>query len=117
MTRIGNKGVKLDVWDIVAINSAIELPDYYVPWLNKQEHAHNAPHILPEGHCSAFIATGSYTKGGKIVMTSRAAADVVDNVIKLSSATPILSAAVAEGKLKIIGGIYRLSDGKVELID
>ena len=24
--------------------------------------------IRPEGHCSAFIATGSYTKGGKIVV-------------------------------------------------
>jgi carbonic anhydrase len=43
--------------------------------------------------------------------------NVVDNVAKLRSATPILSAAVAEGKLKVIGGIYRLSDGKVELID
>jgi hypothetical protein len=65
---VQSKGVKLDVWDIVAINSAIELPDYYVPWLNKQEHARDAPRILPEGHCSAFIATGSYTKGGKIVV-------------------------------------------------
>lgn len=62
-----SKGAKLDVWDIVALNSSIELPQYYVPWLNKHEKALNAPHILPEGHCSAFIATGSYTKGGKIV--------------------------------------------------
>ena len=43
--------------------------------------------------------------------------NVVDNVVKLRSATPILSVAVAEGKLKVIGGIYRLSDGKVELIE
>jgi len=43
--------------------------------------------------------------------------NVVDNVVKLRSATPILSVAVADGKLKVIGGIYRLSDGKVELID
>ncbi len=28
----------------------------------------NAPLIRPDGHCSAFIATGSYTKGGKIVI-------------------------------------------------
>jgi carbonic anhydrase len=42
--------------------------------------------------------------------------NVVDNVVKLRSATPILSVAVAEGKLKVIGGIYRLGDGKVELI-
>lgn len=63
-----SKGVRLDVWDIVALNGAIELPDYYVPWLNKRDHAMNAPRILPEGHCSAFIATGSFTKDGKIVV-------------------------------------------------
>jgi carbonic anhydrase len=43
--------------------------------------------------------------------------NVVDNVVKLRSATPILSAAVAQGRLKIVGGIYRLGDGRVELID
>ena len=63
-----SKGVRLDVWDIVALNGAIELPSYYVPWLNKREHATNTPHILPDGHCSAFIATGSYTRDGKIVV-------------------------------------------------
>lgn len=63
-----SKGMKLDVWDIVALNGGIELPSYYVPWLNKREHAMNAPLIRPDGHCSAFIATGSYTKGGKIVI-------------------------------------------------
>ncbi|MGA8740816.1 MAG: C45 family peptidase [Terracidiphilus sp.] len=63
-----SKGVKLDVWDIVALNGSIELPSYYVPWLNKSEHAMNAPVIRPDGHCSAFIATGSYTRGGKIVI-------------------------------------------------
>jgi carbonic anhydrase len=42
--------------------------------------------------------------------------NVVDNVAKLKSATPILSAAVEQGKLKVVGAIYRLADGKVELI-
>jgi len=65
---VQSKGIKLDVWDIVALNAGIELPQYYVPWLNKREKALNAPHILPEGRCSAFIATGSYTKGGKVVI-------------------------------------------------
>jgi hypothetical protein len=65
---VESKGSKLDVWDIVALNGGIELPQYYVPWLDKREHAVNAPHILPEGRCSAFIATGNYTKGGKIVI-------------------------------------------------
>ncbi|HEY3680016.1 MAG TPA: carbonic anhydrase [Bradyrhizobium sp.] len=42
--------------------------------------------------------------------------NVIDTVAKLKSATPILSAAVEQGKLKIVGGVYRLGDGKVELI-
>ena len=65
---VASEGVKLDVWDIVALNGSIELPEYYVPWLNKQQRAAAAPHIRPQGRCSAFIATGSYTKDGKIVI-------------------------------------------------
>jgi phospholipase B-like protein len=63
-----SKGAKVDVWDIVALNGSLELPQYYVPWLNKREKAANAPHIVPEGRCSAFIATGRYTKDGRIVI-------------------------------------------------
>ena len=65
---VQSKGVKLDVWDIVALNGGIELPEYYVPWLNKHERAPQARPIRPQGRCSAFIATGSYTRGGKIVI-------------------------------------------------
>jgi carbonic anhydrase len=43
--------------------------------------------------------------------------NVVDNVAKLKSATPILSSAVEQGKLQIVGGIYRLRNGSVELFD
>lgn len=42
--------------------------------------------------------------------------NVIDNVAKLKSATPILSAAVEQGKLKVVGGIYRLGDGRVDMI-
>ncbi len=42
--------------------------------------------------------------------------NVIDNVAKLKSAKPILNAAVDRGKLKIVGGVYRLGDGKVELV-
>jgi carbonic anhydrase len=42
--------------------------------------------------------------------------NVIDNVAKLKSATPILSAAVEQGKLKVVGGIYRLSDGRVDMV-
>jgi carbonic anhydrase len=41
--------------------------------------------------------------------------NVIDNVAKLGSATPILSAAVEARKLRVVGGIYRLKDGSVEV--
>jgi len=42
--------------------------------------------------------------------------NVVDTVANLKAATPILAAAVAQQKLKIVGGIYKLADGRVELV-
>ncbi len=42
--------------------------------------------------------------------------NVVDNVAKLRSATPILSAAVDGNKLKVVGGVYRLKDGRVDIV-
>jgi hypothetical protein len=61
-------GSPLDVYDIVALNSFEEVPDYYVPWLDKQERKQNAPNLKSPGNCSAFVATGSWTKDGQIVM-------------------------------------------------
>jgi carbonic anhydrase len=42
--------------------------------------------------------------------------NVVDTIAKLSSATPILSAAVEQRKIRVVGGIYRLEDGRVDMI-
>lgn len=42
--------------------------------------------------------------------------NVVDNVAKLKAATPILSVAVEQNKLRVVGGIYRLKDGKVDMV-
>ena len=42
--------------------------------------------------------------------------NVIDNVAKLKAATPILSAAVDQGKLRVVGGIYRLKDGRVDMV-
>jgi hypothetical protein len=53
---------KIDIKDMVAINSFLEIPDYYVPWLENQENP------SPAEHCSAFAATGSWTTDGKIVI-------------------------------------------------
>jgi carbonic anhydrase len=52
--------------------------------------------------------------GDKLANATRR--NVLDNVAKLKAATPILSAAVTDGKIKIVGGIYRLKTGKVELV-
>ena len=62
-------GSKLDVDDIVAFSAFEELPDYYVPWLNKHQKTGQAPDLTSPGNCSsAFVATGSWTKDGQIVM-------------------------------------------------
>src|ERR1700682_2941089 len=42
--------------------------------------------------------------------------NVVDTVAKLSSATPILSAAVEQRKLRVVGGVYGLRDGKIRMV-
>ncbi len=61
------QGTNLDLDDLVAFNAFSELPDYYVPWLSSQEHKRPSTHETPE-HCSAFVATGSWTKNHDIVM-------------------------------------------------
>ncbi len=60
--------VKMDVWDVVALNAFEEVPDYYLPWLNTKKKVANAPRLVSPGNCSAFVATGSYTKDGKVVI-------------------------------------------------
>jgi hypothetical protein len=59
-------GVKLDRWDIVALNALEELPYYYLPWLEKQQG--RIPTTHAPGNCSAIVATGSYTRDRRIVM-------------------------------------------------
>jgi hypothetical protein len=69
------KGVKLDRYDAVVMNAFIELGQYYVPWLEKQRG--EALSARAPGNCSAFIATGSWTKDGRIVMGHNAWTDYV----------------------------------------
>jgi hypothetical protein len=60
------RNVKLDLWDLVALNAWLELP-YYDKWYNHQTPGTTAG-AGPGDHCSAFVATGSYTKDGRIVI-------------------------------------------------
>lgn len=66
---LASRGVRLDIWDVVALNAFLELGPYYVPYWEKRQGDvdHSKHHPVPE-RCSAFIATGSYTKNGKIVI-------------------------------------------------
>ena len=61
-------GSKMDLWDVVAMNGQLELTDYYLPWLDSKEHKTVPVAAKAPGRCSAFIATGSATKDGKIVI-------------------------------------------------
>lgn len=69
------KGSKLDLWDVVALNGWMELAWYYVPAYNKKHGFPNPPAAVAPEHCSAFIATGKYTKNGKIVIAHNAWVD------------------------------------------
>lgn len=59
------RGSKLDLLDLVTMNASMELPYYYDE--AKARQAKGVPSSIGE-HCSAFIATGSYTKDGRIVI-------------------------------------------------
>jgi hypothetical protein len=61
------KGVKLDLWDVVALNGAEEW-EYYVKVYDKEHGTSSSASLVAPEHCSAFVATGSYTKDGKIVI-------------------------------------------------
>jgi len=62
---------KIDRKDVLAMNAELEMPGYYVPWLENQKDP------KPEGHCSAIVATGSWTTDGKIVMAHNNWSDYV----------------------------------------
>jgi hypothetical protein len=68
---LNSKGVKADVWDVVALNAMEEVPDYYLPTLEnsgKQSRLPGEDKLTSPGNCSAFVATGSYTKDGHPVI-------------------------------------------------
>jgi len=58
-------GVKLDLWDVVALNAWLEMP-YFDKW-DARQHGLVSSSGTAE-HCSAFVATGSYTKDGRVVI-------------------------------------------------
>jgi hypothetical protein len=60
-------GLDIDVRDILAMNAHIELDGYYLPWLRANGKTLAIVSRAPSA-CSAFVATGSFTSDGKVVM-------------------------------------------------
>lgn len=61
------KGLKLDLWDIVALNGALEWP-YYLDSVEEKLGTGSSPGSGVPDHCSALVATGSYTKDGRTLI-------------------------------------------------
>src|SRR5215467_4056367 len=64
---VNARGVRLDVWDVVVMNGAEEW-SYYVGQYDKKHGSTSPSTVTAPDHCSAFVATGSYTKDGKVVI-------------------------------------------------
>lgn len=71
------RGVKMDLWDVVAMNAWLEL-DGYVKFYDKQHGIKTSSEVTKRESCSAFVATGSYTTDGGIVMAHNAWTNYVD---------------------------------------
>ncbi len=61
------QGGGLDLWDVVAMNGELEW-SYYVEQNDKEHKIASLPTVTAPDHCSAFVATGSYTKDGRVVI-------------------------------------------------
>jgi hypothetical protein len=61
------QGVNLDVWDVVTMNASQEW-SYYVAEYDKAHKIASLPTVAAPEHCSAFVAVGSYTKDGRVVI-------------------------------------------------
>lgn len=58
-------GSKLDVMDLVVMNAFMEFSYYYG---SSEQHQAKGVSVNVGEHCSAFVATGKYTKDGRIVI-------------------------------------------------
>ncbi|MFY9845218.1 MAG: C45 family peptidase [Terriglobales bacterium] len=92
-------GEKIDLWDVVALNAAEEWT-YYVKEYNKAHGIKSASLAVPE-HCSAFVATGSYTKDGKVVIAHNNWTNYLDG----ERWTIIYDIVPANGKRMLMDGL------------
>ena len=63
-----SQGVQMDLFDAVALNAFQELTPYYTEWYDRSK----SPKPAAPEHCSAFVATGSWTTDGHPVIAHNA---------------------------------------------
>jgi len=61
------QGIRLDLWDIVAMNGLLEW-EYYTRVYDRTRGDTSSVHPSVPERCSAFVATGSYTADGKVLI-------------------------------------------------
>jgi len=93
-------GEKIDLWDVVALNGAEEW-DYYVKQYDKEHGIKATASLAVPEHCSAFVATGSYTKDGKAVIAHNNWTNYLDG----ERWTIIFDIVPAKGKRMLMDGL------------
>jgi hypothetical protein len=92
-------GAKMDLWDVVAMNASLEW-SYYVKQYDQDHGLTTASLGVPE-HCSAFVATGSYTKDGKVVIAHNNWTNYLDG----ERWTIVFDIVPAKGKRMLMDGL------------
>jgi hypothetical protein len=93
-------GMKIDLWDVVALNAAEEW-SYYVKEYDRAHGIKSTASLAVPEHCSAFVATGSYTKDGKVVIAHNNWTDYLDG----ERWTVIYDIVPARGKRILMDGL------------
>ncbi len=62
------RGARLDVWDVTALNGFLELNPYYMEWWEKHRGRSAHRRRATRESCSAFVATGSFTRDRRPVI-------------------------------------------------
>lgn len=68
------------------------------------------PHLVE--HIAPAVKTAMAESGDLLANAIRE--NVILNVQRLQTASPILSDYVAQGKIRVVGGVYKLKDGQIE---
>lgn len=93
------KGIAMDLWDVVALNGMLEW-GYYSAEYDRLHGAKASTPVMPE-RCSAFVATGSYTKDGRVIIAHNNWSNYVEGV----RWTIIFDIAPASGHRVLMDGL------------